>query len=178
MKFILPLIFLIAAVAVFLGYTNPLYQNIKTEQVTASQISGANQKAAQLRAVRDTLTQERNNISDTDIDRLQKLLPDAVDNIGLIIDMNNIAAQYGMSIKDVRINQGSTDKGTSVGPDSNKYGTISMSFVVSTTYENFIAFLQELEASLRLVDVTSVSFSASKNGIYDYNVNIQTYWLK
>ena len=103
---------------------------------------------------------------------------DAVENVGLIIDINNIAAKYGMSIKNTRINGASSDKSNSTGPNSNKYGSITMSFVVSTTYENFLAFLSDLEASLRLVDVTSLSFSSAQQGRYDYNITLQTYWLK
>lgn len=178
MRVIFPLIFIIAAFGIFIGYTNPLYQDIKGKQATLNTITEANKKATQLRAVRESLTNERNQISEQDIVNLQKMLPDGVENVRLIIDIDNIAAKYGMKIKNTRINQGSTDRGGAVGPDANRYGTISLSFVVTNTYENFQLFLRDLESSLRLVDVTAVSFNASNVDRYDFGLTIQTYWLK
>ncbi|MES3005790.1 MAG: type 4a pilus biogenesis protein PilO [Patescibacteria group bacterium] len=178
MKFIFPILFIIVAVGIFIGYTNPLYQEIKAKQVELNTIAEANKKATQLRAVRESLTNERNQISQVDIDRLQKMLPDGVENVRLIIDINNIAAKYGMTIKSTRTNQGSVDKGGAVGPDANRYGTISLSFMVTNSYENFQVFLKDLENSLRIVDVTALSFNSSNENKYDFNVTIQTYWLK
>ena len=108
------------------------------------------------------------------------MLPDAVDNVGLIIDMQNIAANRGMLLKGARVTEGGAvgDAAQGLGPDASKYGTITMTFVVNTTYENFSVFLKDLESSLRLLDVTSLSFSSTKEGRYDYSVTLQTYWLK
>ena len=53
-----------------------------------------------------------------------------------------------------------------------------MSFKVSAPYENFVKFMKDLEQSLRIVDVTALSFKANANNIYDYSVSIKTYWLK
>lgn len=178
MRVIFPALFILAAFGLFFAYTNPLYQEIKAKQATLDTIQEANKKATELRAVRTALTNERKEISQEDIDRLQKMLPDGVENVRLIIDINNIADKYGMAVKNPRINQGSTDKGAALGPDANRYGTISLSFVVSTSYENFQLFLKDLESSLRIVDVTALSFAASTANQYDFSVTIQTYWLK
>ena len=180
MRIVTPIIFIILALGVFFGYTNPLYQQIKDKQLQQSTIAEANKKAAQLRAVRTALTQERDKITDADIQRLNKMLPDAVDNVGLIIDMQNIAANRGMLLKGARVTAGGSvgDAAQGLGPDASKYGTITMTFVVNTTYDNFSVFLKDLESSLRLLDVTSLGFSSTKEGRYDYSVTLQTYWLK
>lgn len=178
MKLLLPIIFILVSIGIFVGFVNPQYQNIKLRDVEQQKIQEANKKAAQLRAVRERLTEDRNQISEVDIQKLKKLLPDGVENVGLIIDINNIAAKYGVNIKNTRINEGSSSRGDVLGPDATKYGSISLAFTITTSYDNFLAFLRDLEKSMRLVDVTSVSFVSNKDDKYDFNITLQTYWLK
>jgi len=50
---------------------------------------------------------------------------------------------------------------------------------VLSSYAVFIKFLEDIEKSLRIVDVVSIGFdSKDENDIYDFNVSIRTYWLK
>ncbi len=182
MKRIMPIIFILGAIALFFFYTNPQYQTLKSHVDDRDKIVEANNKAATLRAVRQKLTDDRKKISQDDADKIKKMLPDGVENVGLIIDIDNIAGIYGMRIRNTRVNDGSTSASKSAavvaGPDSKKYGTISLSFSVTSTYENFIAFLKDLESSERLVDVTALTFTSNKDGRYEFNVTLQTYWLK
>ena len=175
----MPIIFIAAAIAGFFFYTNPQYQAVKASSAAYQNIVEANSKATQLRAVRQRLTDDRKKISEADVDKLTKMLPDGGENVGLIIDIDSIANKYGMKIKNTKINDVSSQVAVgAIGPDSTKYGTISLSFGLSSTYDNFLLFLQDLEASQRLVDVTNLTFSSNATGLYDFNVTIQTYWLK
>lgn len=156
-----------------------MYKSTKAMSTELESISSALDKASQLRAIRDKLAIDRNKITELDLIRINKMLPDSVENIGLIIEMNNIARDKGMEL----LNPSITDAGnssSSVGPDSKKYGSITMAFIVNTTYERFIEFIQELERSLRLVDVVQVGFGAAdeRTGRTNFSVTIQTYWLK
>ncbi len=180
MKYIMPLIFIAAAIAGFVMYTNPEYQKIKESSVSYKDIMEANSKATQLRAVRDKLTGDRAKIAEADFDKLKKMLPDGVENVRLVIDIDDIAKNHNMKIKNTRVNDISSRTGSTgaVGPDATKYGTISLSFSVTSSYDDFLSFLRDLETSERLVDVTNLSFSSTKNDIYDFNVTIHTYWLK
>lgn len=178
MKILTPIIFFVASICLFIFYANPLYQGIKAKQVSYAQINEANNKAAQLRQVRSQLLQTRNNISDADIEKLKKMIPDGVENVGLIIDINNIAKRHGMSIKNSRISQSSSDKTDSLGANSSKFGSVSIAFSVTASYDNFLVFMRDLESSLRLVDVTSLNFTSNPDGRYDYAITLQTYWLK
>lgn len=181
MRQLMPIIFIIAAVCLFLFYTNPQFQNLKANISDQDKIVEANEKAAKLRAVRQTLTDDRKKIAQQDVDKITKMLPDGVENVGLIIDIDNIASKYGMRIRNTKVNDGGASSGKNVavaGPDSKKNGTIALSFSVASTYENFIAFLRDLESSQRLVDVTGLTFTSNKEGRYEFNVTLQTYWLK
>ncbi len=177
----LPIIFILSSVGIFVFFTNPKYQETKANNIELEKISGALKKANQLRDIRDRLTEERKNISETDLNRISKMIPDSVENIGLIIELNNIARDKGIELLNPSITGGATvDTAADIGPDNKKFGSLQMSFSVTTTYENFIEFLKELERSLRLVDVNSISFSAPdpKTGRSSFAVVIQTYWLK
>jgi Tfp pilus assembly protein PilO len=177
----MPFIFIAAAIAGFFMYTNPEYQKIKAEAASYQDIVEANAKASQLRAVRDKLIDERKKIGEADFDKLNKMLPDGVENVRLIIDIDNIAGKYGMKIRNTKVNDISSRSGSvggSIGPDSTKYGTISLTFSVTASYDDFLLFLRDMEKSQRLVDVTNLTFAASKPAAYDFNVTLQTYWLK
>lgn len=181
MRNIMPIIFILAGIAIFFFYSNPQFQSLKNDIADQNQIVEANNKATTLRAVRQKLTDDRKQIAQTDVDKIAKMLPDGVENVGLIIDIDNIASKYGMRIRNTKVNDGGASKTSSVaiaGPDTKKFGTISLSFSVASTYENFIAFLRDLEGSQRLVDVTALTFTSNKEGRYEFNVTLQTYWLK
>jgi hypothetical protein len=60
----------------------------------------------------------------------------------------------------------------------NIYNSFLLSFAVTTSYENFLLFIQDLETSLRLVDVVNISFSESITNEYEFEVNVRTYWLE
>lgn len=97
----------------------------------------------------------------------------------MIIDINGIAAKRGMTIRGIKIQSGTATKQGAIGPDNNPYGSISLSFSVTAPYDTFKGFLRDLETSLRIVDVTSISFAATEKGdIYDYGVTMRTYWLR
>ncbi len=179
MRQIIPIILILAAAGLFFFYTNPQFQNLKANISDQTKIVEANDKAAKLRAVRQSLTDDRKRIAQEDVDKITKMLPDGVENVGLIIDIDNIASKYGMRIRNTKVNDGTSGKAAAVaGPDAKKNGTISLSFSVSSTYENFVAFLKDLESSERLVDVTALTFTSNKEGRYEFNVTLQTYWLK
>ena len=138
-----------------------------------------------------------------------KLLPDHIDSVRLIIDVNNIAARYGMSISNITLSASESVSGASknsqatapsgpgsaplgpsgqvqtgisgIGPDSSLYDSVKLGFSVSGSYENFLQFAKELEESLRVVEITALSFggsSSESSAGYTYKFTIRTYYLK
>ena len=55
------------------------------------------------------MTQKYNSFDPNDLAKLQTLLPDNVDNIRLILEIENVAAPYGMVLKDVKYNATGTE---------------------------------------------------------------------
>jgi Tfp pilus assembly protein PilO len=71
------------------------------------------------------------------------------------------------------------EEGKATGPDGRSYGIANISFSIATTYEQFKSFLADVERSMRLLDITSISFGQPDAlGLTTYSVRAQTYWLR
>lgn len=175
------------------------YKEVQALQAEVAENNKTLDIAAKLSARHKELKEKFNQISQDERTRLEKLLPDTVDNVRLIIDINNVAEKVGIVIRDISIDAndgGDTKAGTIrtqgstfddvIGDDAIRYadtsklGVITFSFSVSAKYEVFLEFLKQLENSLRIVDIRNIEINrgSSEGMIYDYKVTMDTYWLK
>ena len=192
-KYIIPTILIGIAVALFFGFAGPLYNDIKEIRVLSASYDEALGNSKALEAERDKLTNKYNSLDPEKIDRLEKLMPDNIDNIRTILEIEKVALRYGMVLKDVKYDTLDTKKGESASEKASQassskgtYGVWNMSFTTEGTYENMIRLLGGLEGNLRLIDISSIDFSSEGvSGLdpdvpisYKYQFNIKTYWLK
>lgn len=178
-------------------FTQPLYDGISVKNELIASYDEALNNSKALETERDKLTQKYNSFKPEDLSRLQKLLPDNVDNIRLILEMEKIATPFGMVLKDVKYDV--TSKINTISPvqiagviqmggasSSKNYNIWNLEFSTQATYNNFLNFLKVLEDNLRIVDISSIQFSSNTNlganpslpEAYKYNFKIKTYWLK
>jgi Tfp pilus assembly protein PilO len=177
MSNIVSIVLVLASVGLFFGYIDPAYMHVKDLQAKQAEYDNALTNSKQLQAEREKLLTKFNAIDKSDRDMLAKLLPDNIDNIRLIIDIDEMAKSYGMRIRNFKTDV--NDKKDTIGKDATAYGTLTLSFSTTAPYNTFLGFLRDLEKSLRVLDVTAVQFSAGDtNQLYDYNVTVKTYWLK
>jgi hypothetical protein len=100
--------------------------------------------------------------------------------VRLALDLDGMTARYGIAIKNIVVEAGSTaDENLIVleeyaGPY--EIATVSFSFVAD--YEGFKGLLAEMEKSLRLMDVRSITFIPNDSGFYEFQISVETYWLK
>jgi Tfp pilus assembly protein PilO len=136
-------------------------------------------RSRELLNVRDQLVSRFNAFPQSNLSRLEKLIPDHVDNVRLILDLDAIAIKYGMRVRNVSISSDQTrvERGA-LGSGDKPYESVILSFSVSGSYDTFRQFLTDLEHSLRLVDVVGLSFTSNEVGIYNYTLSVKTYWLK
>ena len=175
-RFILPILLVLVACTLFFGFTRPIIDEISIKQAKADELDSALSNDKNLRKVREKKLADYNSFSPAELDSINRMLPDSIDNVRLIIDMNNIATKYNMRVKNAKI------KSDSMAPQvigsSQTYGSVTLSFNVSGSYNDLRLFLHDLETSLRLVDVTSLSFNASDKDMNDYSIEVRTYWIK
>ncbi len=196
-RLLFPLIMIVLAVGLFFGVTDkvinaPLQQvgtpakpkvtgGIVALQAEKAKLDEALTNARKLAERMDKLTAAYNALPADKLERLDLFLPDDVDNVQLIIDINNIAKAHGMAIRDVKIATEEPKTQTSVisRPGSMEQGSVGLSFTVSGPYRVFQDFLIDLSRSIRIVDIESVDLTVSgTKGLYDYHVELKTHWLK
>lgn len=174
------IVFIISFALVF-GFVGPGYATVQSLLKEKSAYDDTLTKSKELRDIRTKLTDIYNTFPVDNIDRLNKMIPDNIDNVQLVMDLNSIASKHGMIIRNVVVNTGpETDevKKKLIGNSSEKYGSVTLDFSVTTPYESFKAFLADLRDSLRLVDVVSIDFSAEEINLYKFDLSIKTYWIK
>jgi Tfp pilus assembly protein PilO len=177
-----PAILIVIAAALFIVYIDPQYQKIKTLRAEEATYDGALTKSRELQEERNKLISKRNTFSPESLRKLERLLPDNVDNIRLIIDIDTIAARYGLRVRNVAVNNPQTSREApnagAVGDSGDGVGSVELSFVVTAQYEDFLRFLKDLERSVRIVDINSISFGVGEGDLIQYSVAVRTYWLR
>jgi Tfp pilus assembly protein PilO len=176
---------LVAAGGIFFMYTQPAYDTVQGQNVNIAQYDGALQKATELQQIKQTLLAKYNSFDPNNIDRLQKMLPDHVDNVRLILDMDNLAQMHGMALQNVSVSAAPTVSGqTAVGTINaakQKYDSLTIKFTTVGSYDTFRQFLSDLQSSLRIVDLVALDLtpvSVTGAGQYSYDITLRTYWLK
>ncbi|MBI1975446.1 MAG: type 4a pilus biogenesis protein PilO [Candidatus Vogelbacteria bacterium] len=172
-----PFVLIILAIGLYYFFTRPILAEVRALHDEQASFDQALNNAKELQAVRDALRDRYNSISRVNLQKLDRLLPDSIDNVRLIIDIENIARRHGLAPRSVAIKESEARPGTAAD-DGRPYHSVVLAFSVTGTYETFKRFLADLERSLRLVDVVGISFSAAEDPVYTYQVSLRTYWLK
>ncbi|MDO8564711.1 MAG: type 4a pilus biogenesis protein PilO [bacterium] len=191
MSNVVSIILLVIGAGLFVGYINPTYRGATGSSVMAEKsvqelrlervrYATALTKTREIEVARTGLLEKYNSIAEEDREKLQKLLPDHVDSVRLILDVNNIAAQYGMTLKNITLTDagGEDSEDGELGPQEVRSEPVEFKFSVSGTYDNLRSFLTDLEQSLRLIDIRNLTFTSPGTAIYDYTVTIATYRLQ
>lgn len=175
------------AVAIFIMYTKPTYDEVRTVQAQIAEYDSALSKADELQRRKQELLSRFNSFNPTDIDRLRKLLPDHVDNVRLVLDLDTLASRHGFALQNVVIDaKGAVDAGEVrvIGAERTTFDVLTLKFATAGTYPDFVAFMRALEESLRIVDLVELSMDpetgveGGEEPVYRFSVTLKTYWLK
>ncbi len=198
---IISLVGLIIAGVVFFQYTQPTYSNTRVLQAQINQYNQALDKSDELQKLKNTLLSRRNAFDPRAIDNLHKMVPDHVSNIQLILDLDSVASRFGMNLQNVVISNPASESGDktvigAINAGKQKYDSLTLKFTTRGTYSNFVQFMEELESSLRIVDIVSLTVAPDGSAIrssqaedgaratiqpestYRYDITIRTYWLR
>lgn len=186
MKRAIPFILIALAIIIFFMVIDPQYEEVKRLMKEKEDNDTMLTLAEDLQRKRDALHDAYNAIGADERERLAKLLPDTVDNVRLILDINNVAEQWGVPIKDISVTregdqvQRRQQNVSSTVDASGDVGTITLSFSVDANYETFMNFIRDLEEALRIVDIRALEVSAGRgDGVfYNFSITLDTYWLR
>ena len=182
---ILPFLALLIALGIFLGYINPTWTGTIAE--TNAAIAGDNQAlaaASEYTARQKELIAARDAIDPANLAKLTILLPDSVDNVGLILDLNALAARSGFSLSNIDVSANTAGSSNASVPgmlsasNINPVSSIDLSLSAAGTYGEFQRFLNGVETSERLLDVKNLTIAGSNSGVYTYQMALRLYWLR
>lgn len=195
---ILSIIGIVAAGGIFIFYTQPQYDDVQALRTEIAGYDEALSRAAELQRIRETLLSRFNAMNPQSVERLEKLLPDHVDNVRLVLNLDSLASRHGLALENVVIGNPSSQASAqtvvgAIGAGRQKYDSLTLKFSTSGTYTDFVQFLGALESDLRVVDVVSLSLerggsatlrrpfsspTAPPEAVFRFDISVRTYWLK
>ncbi len=179
-------VLIIVAVGLYFTITKGVLAEANIFRDSNKEYITAIQNAKDLIALRDRVLADYNKLTPEDREKLDKIVPQNVDNIRLVIDLNSVALRHGLALKGINASASAAssnsqssqaDMGQTNTP-KHQLDIVTVSFGLSAPYQQFISFLQDLESSLRILDVSGLSVISNENGVYDWKIELKTYWLK
>ncbi len=188
----LGILLILAAIGTAIFWTNPLWVSVGGLRGEKAELEGAVQRFQDLKKTRDDILATYNAINPADLARLEGLLPKS-ENIGtLLINVEKLAGDSGVSLKQINIQSSTSGRDAPLPPreESEKIEgegapvlavasrMLPLSFSVKGSFEAFRSFLEAVEKNLRLIDVETISFTAAEKGNYDFSLSAAAYWHK
>jgi len=181
---IIPLFAFLAAAGIFFGYVHPAWTGAIAE--TKASIEADNQAleaSSAYSAKQNQLASARSAIDPANLERLSVFLPDSVDNVGLILDLNALAARSGIVLSNVDV---TTDTASTNAPARSAtpaakvdpVGSVDLSLSAVGTYSSLQTFLVGVEKSARILEVRDLGVTGSDTGVYSYRMKIRLFWLR
>lgn len=181
-KNISSVIIIVVAVGIFFTHTDGEYKKVKDVLAVSSAYDQALADADELIRKRDQVITAYNNISVTDRQRLEDILPNNIDNVRLIIDVRTLIAKRGIAIKNVKTSAANlivgkdqpktnsnaqyvAETGTDVSnsnaqsPRENPIESVNLSFAFTSDYDTFLNIIEDLQKSLRVMEIIKVSLA-------------------
>src|SRR3989344_894211 len=177
MKNFLPIILIIVSIVLGYFYLKPKYSEVVGLRLERDGYDQVLDKSVELRQIRDELSAKIDSFPQSDLDRLERMMPGEVDVVQLVLDMNNMAVKHGIIMRDIKsseISDTPARRGEAARPQT-PYKVLALSFSFESLYNNLGPFLRELEQSLRIMDIASVSVKPSKTQpsiLQDYELTV------
>ncbi len=190
MNRILPIILVIIAIGLFIGYVHPTYT--KSIDALSTEIKGYDDvllSAKQFKEKQSQLSSQKSSIAPDQLARLEAFLPDSVDNVQLILDLNALASRSGVQLSnlDVSLPDASAPAASVNGAlalqQESPVESLEVSVSAFGTYSAFRAFLAGIENSLRPLDIVDLSIKDSSvasvgSAFHSYDITFRIYWLR
>jgi Tfp pilus assembly protein PilO len=181
-------------VGLFFTYISPAYDTLQAFRAQVVQLDTALQNSQDLKQQREEKITQMNELPRADVARLMKILPDTLDPVRVIVDLDGLAYQTGVTLDSFDIPD-LVYKPTAAGSQAqnasstNELEQAQFTVLCIGQYDSVKQFLRGMETSLGLLDVTSIAIdtkldsrSAQKNtlppGQVAATVVFQAYWLK
>lgn len=171
-------IFISAAVGVFWGWTMPILDQTQSLKKDIADLQGVMSRFYDLRQIKNDLTTTYNSISSKDYAQLNQIAPKSVKEGDLIVEFERLALVNGMVLKRVDIKPTPKEEKSIKLATKDSAEGISINLAMDGSYESLKSFLRQVEDSLRVIDVKTLSFSAGDKNFYEFNIMAEAYFQK
>lgn len=181
----------IVAIVIITTYIQPTFATIGEIQTQQFEFQNAIENATKLNNLLASLVAQVQSVAATDRARLERFMPDRIDEIEVLADLTSIAERSR-----VAMNQAAADVVapyvsqlpatetagavvTSERTTDNKFYSQDFSMSVVGRYESLLDFLRNLEQSAYPLDVVDLSFTPNQEGssLYTFTLTVRTYAL-
>ncbi len=109
-KTLTPIIGIIVAVGLFFTYIQPTFQDVKGIQDESASYAEATQKASELQQRISELKAQQSSISLANLERLQALLPDRINEVSVLIDLDTLATMHHLKLGTIKVGDQTSTK--------------------------------------------------------------------
>jgi len=192
-KIVRPIAALVISVLILFFFVRPMYVSTHATQAESTQYAEVLDRATEFNRLLDDLNNKQKSLSALERERLDMFVPQTIDEIRALVDLEYLAGQHGMSFRDVTAELAAADgessgntartndaqqASTADSQFSDRLQSRDVTFTVLGTYEQFRAFLRDVERSLVLMEIVHISFGDNGGGeLTNYQVTVRLYGL-
>lgn len=177
MKNATPIFLILLSIGIFYTFTSTEYDEVKSLRALSGEYKDLLDNAEEILSMRGQLLSSYQAIPLESRQALTNSLPDNVEVVRTTLNLDSLAALYGVTLKSVQSVPGG-NTGLINLPSSSPIDKTSVSISFDARYPGFMSFLRDLERSLRIMDTRSLTFQVNESGVYEYRLTFDTYWLK
>jgi hypothetical protein len=176
-----PVVLFLIAIGLFFAYTSPTYsENVQALRAEIRSYDAALRAAGEYKEKESRILAVRAGLSPDARERLEAFLPDGVDNVQLILDLDALADRSGVTLSnfDVTSPEASEDGDRLTLEGDSLVESLDIGVTAVGNYDAFKTFLAAAERSLRPLDLVELSIEDSDTGVYTYIMKFRIYWLR
>lgn len=178
-KLLISLFLIAGAFVIFFTESKNYFPDIKKLREQAASYNETINTAKKVRNSIDKTLGDYNDISQENVDRINKMVPSSAEPMKLVVQLDEMMRKNGLILKNIDTrdvvlkNSASVSKNKGIVPE-----LVALSIKTQGSYDSFSLFLKDLEKSLRLIDVNSVKITPAGQDNYDFSLEAVSYWRK
>ena len=181
MQTIISIIIIVVSIGSVVVFGMPQYEKYQTLNMEQAGYTTILDNAKRLKQTQAELVTKSNQITVEDRAKLEKIIPDNPNNVPLILDLSTVAGQYGIRFQSIKTEEQKPEinhqKKIETLPAD--IGILRVDIVMTGTYAGITEFVRTIEKSLRIIDITGLSFSAGEDKpTIIATLSFRTYWLR
>lgn len=172
--------YIILSLCVAYAFTYPYYQEIGSLSEEKKKYEDSLALVADIENKKNALVEQYNNISEEDKKVISTVLPDSLNFVRLVSQIDEVGAEQGIKIDSITLRELDSSVGSSIADAAppKPYRSAIVGFSFDASYDRFNVFMDRLEKSMRVLDVRSVNIETGDDNVYSYKVEFETYWVK